>query len=163
MDVLLGTFLPPKETYTVRSLSQNNNKMDSIDQYKPPYSIRKLLNCRTLQRNSQTDGRRRIPEGFCSKHHGWPRLCSFYWRAMSKIRKDIVVGKLRRITAMVIVKDIHFYSLCEHHMLPFFGKAHVVYIPNHHSDWVNSRVCLPVVFRYGTHDHADQRLHPKHA
>ncbi|MBS7566594.1 GTP cyclohydrolase I FolE [Mucilaginibacter sp. Bleaf8] len=46
--------------------------------------------------------------------------------------KDILTSAMFKedYSQMVIVKDIEVYSMCEHHMLPFFGKAHVAYIPN---------------------------------
>src|ERR1700761_2517522 len=46
--------------------------------------------------------------------------------------KDILNSAMfkEEYSQMVIVKDIEVYSMCEHHMLPFFGKAHVAYIPN---------------------------------
>jgi len=46
-------------------------------------------------------------------------------------REVLLSAKFREdYRQMVIVKDIDFYSTCEHHLLPFFGKAHVAYIPN---------------------------------
>ena len=47
--------------------------------------------------------------------------------------KSVINGAMftEDYSEMIVLKDIDFYSLCEHHILPFFGKAHVAYIPTH--------------------------------
>ncbi|MGZ6317229.1 MAG: GTP cyclohydrolase I FolE [Anaerolineales bacterium] len=62
------------------------------------------------------------------------RVARMYTELLSGYRADpekIVNGALFNITydQMVIVRDIEFYSLCEHHMLPFLGRVHVAYMP----------------------------------
>jgi GTP cyclohydrolase I len=63
------------------------------------------------------------------------RVARMYTELLSGYRADpqkIVNGALFNITydEMVIVRDIEFYSLCEHHLLPFLGRAHVAYMPD---------------------------------
>ncbi len=63
------------------------------------------------------------------------RVAKAYEYLTSGYRKDIdeVLNNAifnEKYNEMVIVKDIDFYSLCEHHLLPFFGKVHVAYIPD---------------------------------
>ena len=57
-------------------------------------------------------------------------LTSGYKENPSKILKAAMFAE--NYSQMVLVKDIELYSLCDHHMLPFFGKAHIAYIPNGH-------------------------------
>jgi GTP cyclohydrolase I len=55
-------------------------------------------------------------------------LCSGYKADINEIINDAIFHEATE--GMVLVRDIELYSLCEHHMLPFYGKAHVAYIPN---------------------------------
>lgn len=55
-------------------------------------------------------------------------LTSGYTADIGKIVNGAIFEE--KTTGMVLVRDIELYSLCEHHLLPFFGRAHVAYIPN---------------------------------
>ena len=77
--------------------------------------------------NSEREGLQKTPERV-SKSLNF--LTKGYTQDPTKILTSAMFEE--EYSQMVLVKDIELYSLCEHHMLPFFGKAHVAYIPNGH-------------------------------
>ena len=86
-------------------------------------SVRKMLVA--FGENPERNGLTRTPE----------RVARMYTELLAGYMVDpmsIVNGALFDVSydEMVIVRDIEFYSLCEHHMLPFMGRAHVAYLPN---------------------------------
>ena len=110
------------ERKQIEELSLNEpgaaNTRDSIAGY-----ARKILV--EIGEDPNRDGLRRTPERF---EKAFRFLTSGYQQDPEKLLN----GAMFTVSydQMVLVKDIEFYSLCEHHLLPFFGKCHVAYIPD---------------------------------
>ena len=108
------------------------NEMDGyakIDQYNP-HLVKKLSEhyssiISSIGEDVNRDGLKKTPERVAK---ALQFLTHGYDLDAAAILKSAMFKDTYR--QMVIVKDIEIYSLCEHHLLPFFGKAHVAYIPN---------------------------------
>jgi GTP cyclohydrolase IA len=95
---------------------------DDIDQTSIQEVTRQLLTA--IGENPEREGLLRTPE----------RIAQMYTELLGGYRTDpiaLVNGAIFEVAydEMVIVRDIEFYSLCEHHLIPFVGRAHVAYIP----------------------------------
>jgi GTP cyclohydrolase I len=87
--------------------------------------VRALL--RAIDPEPEREGLARTPERVA-------RALAFLTKGHDEDPRQVINGALftnEEYSEMIVLKDIDFYSLCEHHILPFFGKAHVAYLPNH--------------------------------
>jgi GTP cyclohydrolase IA len=85
--------------------------------------VRRMLHM--IGEDPERDGLRRTPERF-------EKALRFLTSGYQQDPEKLLNGAMFNVCydQMVLVKDIEIYSLCEHHMLPFFGKCHVAYIPD---------------------------------
>jgi len=97
---------------------KENYDFDAVE-----HSITDLLN--GIGEDSKREGLLNTPNRVARSYE---YLTSGYKANIDKIINNAIFDE--KTKDMVIVQDIELYSLCEHHLLPFFGKAHVAYIPN---------------------------------
>jgi GTP cyclohydrolase I len=113
-------------------ISENSlDGYEKLEQYNPE-KLGAISNAyesilKELGENSEREGLKRTPERVAK---AMQFLTHGYDLNPEEILKSAMFAE--DYSQMVIVKDIEVYSLCEHHILPFFGKAHVAYIPNGH-------------------------------
>jgi GTP cyclohydrolase I len=86
--------------------------------------IRELL--KEIGEDPQREGLERTPARVAK---AWEYLTSGYRQNVQDVLNEALFTE--EYDEMVVVKDIDLYSMCEHHMLPFFGKCHIAYMPSH--------------------------------
>jgi GTP cyclohydrolase I len=105
------------------NLSKDSLTDTEIDSESIKTAISSLLTA--FGENPEREGLKRTPDRVASMY---AELLSGYHADPKKIVNDALFDV--KYDEMVIVRDIEFYSLCEHHMLPYMGRVHVAYIPN---------------------------------
>lgn len=115
---------PDRESKTSQSLLRQPSKINpSLDNGPMMEAVRTML----LSVGEDPDR-----EGLLKTPHRVAEAMRFLTQGYAQSLEDIVNGAIfdEGHNEMVLVRDINFFSLCEHHMLPFMGRAHVAYIPN---------------------------------
>jgi GTP cyclohydrolase I len=109
--------------------NEMNGSYAKIDQYNPAIVERIAEKYRAVLEELGEDPQR---EGLIKTPERAAKALQFLTHGYGLVPADILKSAMFReeYQQMVIVRDIEVYSLCEHHILPFFGKAHVAYIPN---------------------------------
>ncbi len=108
------------DTLQIRANGSNQdlNKKESLE-----YAVTMTL--RSIGEDPEREGLQRTPERVARMYD---ELTAGYDTDPVKLINDALFEV--DYNEMVIVKDIDFFSLCEHHLLPFFGRAHIAYVPN---------------------------------
>jgi GTP cyclohydrolase I len=114
--------LPNRSRRPLAAAANSRSPAPAIDQQRIQAAVREIL--LAAGEDPDREGLRETPE----------RVARMYAELFSGLHKDPreVLQKTftQKYDEMVLVKDIGFASLCEHHLLPFLGKAHVAYLPN---------------------------------